>query len=74
VNVEACSLLCFAGRMAHAKISKYWHFLKRTIRMTAVDQKGLRLAMGGQVSLLQGFRATSALPVDVSRRGVGSGP
>jgi hypothetical protein len=42
--------------------------------MTAVDQKGLRLAMGGQVSLLQGFRATSALPVDVSRRGVGSGP
>lgn len=41
--------------------------------MTAVDQTGLPLAMGGQVSLLQGFRATSALPVGASRRGVGSG-
>lgn len=40
----------------------------------AVDQTAFRLAMGGQVSLLQSFWATSALPVGVSRLGVGSGP
>ena len=31
--------------------------------MTAVEQTGLRHAMGCQVSLLQCFRATSTLPV-----------